>query len=328
MKGLKEAYDDLAVTQPDIAPLETIVEKISFYLRGANIRVINYQTSNEIVLESVYNIFVGGNKLGRGVTIKKLLVSYYGRNPKTPNADTVLQHARMYGYRHKDIGVTRLFLPEKLAEHFRYIHQMETALREIVQLHPDGKFEGIFITRPLQATRRNVLQPESIGLYAAGKNYNPVLPLSGPEAAPVTARLDSMTERYSDEAEYEEINVLTVISLIQATEVDPEEGGTLWDKKTLQAALEKLAILHGGNKAYIRVRRGRRLVAKRRETAGIHDSGELDEIPEDAPLLLMYRMERPDGQAVWWPQLRFPKGGYVIAFSFAEKVEEEDSDIQ
>ena len=50
-------------------------------------------------------LFIGGNKLGRGVTIKNLLVSYYGRNPKRAKADTVLQHARMYGYRKKDLGV-------------------------------------------------------------------------------------------------------------------------------------------------------------------------------------------------------------------------------
>lgn len=91
------------------------------------------------------DIFVGGNKLGRGVTIPNLITSYYGRNPKRPNSDTVLQHARMYGYRQAHIGVTRLFLPEKLAEHFRIIHQMEEALRALVEKHPQGKFEGIYL---------------------------------------------------------------------------------------------------------------------------------------------------------------------------------------
>ena len=46
-----------------------------------------------LTVETTYNLFVGGNKLGRGVTIKNLLVSYYGRHPRNPQADTVLQHA-------------------------------------------------------------------------------------------------------------------------------------------------------------------------------------------------------------------------------------------
>jgi hypothetical protein len=96
-KALQESYADLSTTDKSLPPFADILAKISFYIPGANIKLINATTSDEIKLDSVFNIFVGGNKLGRGVTIKNLLVSYYGRNPKTPRADTVLQHARMYG---------------------------------------------------------------------------------------------------------------------------------------------------------------------------------------------------------------------------------------
>ena len=121
IKDLREAYEDLSRTHCSKASLpefDSIVEKIKFYLPGTKIKLIDSSSPETITLNHVYSIFVGGNKLGRGVTIKNLLVSYYGRNPKRPNSDTVLQHARMYGYRKKEIGVTRLFLPEKLAEHF------------------------------------------------------------------------------------------------------------------------------------------------------------------------------------------------------------------
>jgi hypothetical protein len=131
--ALKEAYADLSTTDKSLPPFADILAKISFYVPGANIKLINATTSDEIKLDSVFNIFVGGNKLGRGVTIKNLLVSYYGRNPKTPRADTVLQHARMYGYRHRDLGVTRLFLPPRLADHFISIHEMEKSLRELIK---------------------------------------------------------------------------------------------------------------------------------------------------------------------------------------------------
>ena len=57
-----------------------------------------------------YNIFVGGNILDRGITIPNLIAFYYGRNPRVMQADTVLQHSRMYGNRHlDDLAVTRFF---------------------------------------------------------------------------------------------------------------------------------------------------------------------------------------------------------------------------
>ncbi len=316
-KELEDAYKDLSETDKDLPELSQLIEKIKFYIRGANIRLVNASSNEEIKLDAAYNIFVGGNKLGRGVTIKNLLVSYYGRNPKRPNADTVLQHARMYGYRERDIGVTRLFLPEKLAEHFRLIHQMESALRELVQKYPTGNFEGLYISSPLHATRRNVLDPNSIGLYVAGGYCNPYYPLRTADMTKNTEWLDAQLSEFKDQDDYKETNIDFIIELIQKCNHDPRYGAELWDKKTITAAFEKLKTLFG-NKAYIRVRRGRNLNERRRETQGFLTGGEESLVPKDALTLFIYRLNRNDrgDVEVWWPQVRFPEGNYVLAFSF------------
>jgi len=96
-KGLQEAYEDIMETQPGLPEFEEILKRVSFLLPGTSIKEVNSDSDATIVSDRVYSIFVGGNKLGRGVTISNLIVSYYGRNPKRPNSDTVLQHARMYG---------------------------------------------------------------------------------------------------------------------------------------------------------------------------------------------------------------------------------------
>jgi hypothetical protein len=268
------------------------------------------------MLDSVYNIFVGGNKLGRGVTIKNLLVSYYGRNPKRPNADTVLQHARMYGYREKDLGLTRLFLPEKLAEHFRLIHQMESALRELVQRHPEGKFEGLYISSPLQATRRNVLDPNAIGFYVAGRMYNPAYPLRTPEVTQNTAALDAKLDKYPDSLTGYDISIDSAVELLRLCPPRPDLI-ELWEPKIVTTALEKLKIVLGRNEAKLLIKRRRNLRTPRHETQGIHDSGEDQHAAKDVPTLFMYRQERNGTEVeVWWPQLRFPEGSYVLAFSF------------
>jgi len=313
---LLAAYQDIGKTEPGLPPFDAVLQKIEFLLPAASIKEINSNSDEEVVPDHPYSIFVGGNKLGRGVTIPNLITSYYGRNPKRPNSDAVLQHARMYGYRQKHIGVTRLFLPDKLAEHFRIIHQMETALRALIERHPQGEFEGICLASPLQATRRNVLDPNAIGVYVAGGWVNPRYPLRTPATAAATQWLDEKLSRYDESKPYYVTDVRSVIELVQKCEADPELGAELWDRKTISAALEKMEVLKGAN-AYIRVRRDRELEAPRRETQGFYGGGEDKEVPADAVTLFMYRLKKSaKGEAVWIPQVRFPEGNFAIAFSF------------
>ena len=322
---LKGAYEDLEKTQFDLPPFEKILERIIFYLRGANVKLINATSSEEIKLDAVYNIFVGGNKLGRGVTIENLLVSYYGRNPKKPNSDTVLQHARMYGYRQADLGVTRLFLPDKLAEHFALIHHMENALRDLVEKYPEGKFEILYISSPLQATRRNVLDPDSLAAYVAGESVNPAYPLRTPEVLEHTKWIDDRLKDIPDEAPGQEITIDTLMELLEHCPNNPKAGSKLWRIRIIRTALETIKTLLG-DKAYLVVRRGRSLTTTRRETQGILAGrrGEEELAPKDAPTLFLYRQNevKDKGEVeVWWPQLRFPENSrrnYVLSFSISD----------
>lgn len=84
----------------------------------------------ELHLRTGFNIFVGGNILDRGITIPKLLAFYYGRNPKTMQADTVLQHSRMYGSRHpQDLLVTRFYTSNAVYSRLNAINELEKTLR-------------------------------------------------------------------------------------------------------------------------------------------------------------------------------------------------------
>jgi hypothetical protein len=317
-KALKEAFDDLSKTETSLPPFTDILAKIHFYIPGANIKLINATTSDEIKLDSVFNIFVGGNKLGRGVTIKNLLVSYYGRNPRTPRADTVLQHARMYGYRHGDLGVTRLFLPPRLADHFKSIHDMEKSLRDLLKKYQDGCFEGLYISGQWKPTRSNILDPNTIGYYVEGSSYNPRHPLRTAESKKSTEWLNSQLSSVKDAPPHKTITVQRLLELIEKVEIDPKHGAQLWDIKAIRTALDVLKDKNKSDKAYLVVKRDRDLKAIRTERHGIIQSSEADLAPTDAPALFMYHANaNAEGEAeVWWPQLRFPDGNYVLAFSF------------
>ena len=131
---------------------------------GTDIQVLNSnnEEQNQPHYDRRYNILIGGNKLARGVTVKNLLVTYYGRQTRRTNMDTMLQHARMYGYREKDLDVTRLFVTPTVEERFRLINESEQALREIIERYPNEEYRGILIGASLNATRSNVLNQNNI----------------------------------------------------------------------------------------------------------------------------------------------------------------------
>ena len=84
----------------------------------------------ELKLRTPFNIFVGGSILDRGITIPNLIAFYYGRNPKTMQADTVLQHSRMYGNRdRRDLAVTRFYTSRDVYDRLYTINEFENTLR-------------------------------------------------------------------------------------------------------------------------------------------------------------------------------------------------------
>ena len=124
MPPRNEAFDAFidALQNDDVA-----VEKIN---SDKNVMAL-LDANAELRLRTPYNIWVGGNILDRGITIPNLISFYYGRNPKTMQADTVLQHSRMYGNRdRRDLAVTRFYTSRAVYDRLYTINALENALRK------------------------------------------------------------------------------------------------------------------------------------------------------------------------------------------------------
>lgn len=107
------------------------------------------EDTGELDLVVPFSIFVGGQVLDRGVTIPNMIGFYYGRNPKTMQQDTVLQHSRMFGYRKQFLPVTRFYTTERIHSNMEKITEIDETLREDIEQGKQG--EGIyFITRMTQ----------------------------------------------------------------------------------------------------------------------------------------------------------------------------------
>ncbi|MCC7168742.1 MAG: hypothetical protein IT565_14345, partial [Rhodospirillales bacterium] len=314
---LREAFDDLALTHAGLAatPFDEILDAIEFYSPGIAVKLVNGETDEDVAVESPYNLFVGGNKLGRGVTIKNLLVSYYGRNPRNPQADTVLQHARMYGYRKKDIGLLRLFLPPELLSVFRAITVMEKKLRELIAEEPGEEFRGIYVDGSVRATRKAVLAPGAVGIYSAGAIYNPAQVVRSSSMAKSTEKIDRLVEGIPNK-NYAAISVSTVDEILRLVSPDESASEHVWDSEAVRLSIRQLAELLEHEEVYVFVDRDRNLRENRRETAGILSGGEAQLVPQDRVTLFLLRVKSQGNETpVWWPQVRFPDGRYAFAFA-------------
>jgi len=317
LKRLQDAYDDLASTHDGLRAVkfDSLLDAIGFFSPGITVKLVNGETDEDVAVESPYNLFVGGNKLGRGVTIKNLLVSYYGRHPKRPQADTVLQHARMYGYRRKDIGLLRLFLPPQLHAVFKAINKMERGLRDLIAQRPSEEFRGIYVEGGLSATRRNVLAPGMIGVYSGGSIYNPSQVLRDGTVLPSTAKIDKMVASIPDK-EFAELSVIDLKTLIALTMPDQRESEFVWDPIAVAESVAQFAKLNDQETGYAYVDRDRDLKESRHETQGILTGGEASRVPKDKIALFLLRTKPGRGRnAAWWPQIKFPDGRYAFAFA-------------
>lgn len=121
---------------------KAVLNEVSAIFANSNfcVRVVNSdndvnalldQGTGELRLDAAVNIFVGGNILDRGITIKNLISFIYGRSPKTFQQDTVSQHQRMFGARPlKDMAVTRFYTPHLIYSRLKTIYGLDEYLRE------------------------------------------------------------------------------------------------------------------------------------------------------------------------------------------------------
>ena len=164
-----------------------------------SIHTINYKS--EYVPEEEYqtgvNIIVGGNSLGRGITFPMLQTVYYCRTSKNPQADTMWQHARMFGYdRNKEL--VRVYMPGNIAHLFTEINAINNAI--FVQIKKSPKLDDIkvFYPKGINPTRKNVLDKEKVGTIVGGVNYFP-----NDVSNNDLSKLDAFLEKFTEQPYYE-----------------------------------------------------------------------------------------------------------------------------
>lgn len=295
---------------------------------------------SELKLRTPFNIFVGGNILDRGITIPNLISFYYGRNPRTMQADTVLQHSRMYGNRNRrDLAVTRFYTSRDVYNRLYTINSFENALREAFEngAHEQGV---VFIqadgTRRVRACAPNKVLLSNVVAVRPSGFYLPTdfQTLSGKDMKAAQAALEKLIPvEIRDDKKFHEIDRDVAFAIIEQVEKTMAFASDDFDWDAMRGLVDYYASVRNGadGKVLLLAETGRRLSKdKSGDKSGLSILGGTDirqlviDPSRSRPALILIQQAGTKGlgwdgnQPFWWPILAAP--GTVEPCIFATKV--------
>jgi hypothetical protein len=353
---LNAAYDDLKpslqvddAAQPDQA--EVAVEVKNALTKGyVMITKVNsnqqvdqlLDEEGQLKLRTPFNLFIGGQILDRGVTIRNMIGFYYGRNPKRLQQDTVLQHSRMYGARPRgDLPVTRFYAPKSIYDLMKRIHEFDSALRDAFNSGAHDK--GVYFIRNDNGGRLIPCSPNKLifsdltsirpgkrllpfGFQTIAKSYGQA-PLAKLDAA--IDELCGTTDGVEALVPIEKAVAIVThcYELLEAETLDED------DRRAQIAALEHLAKIAKNpaekDKVHILAWRHRTL-ARERGSGRLNDSPDTKQqtdvahtVATDAPALILLRNNGHEtdgwrGLPFWWPVVVVPRNAVTSIFAGTE----------
>jgi hypothetical protein len=312
MMRLHWGHGELRRTLQDTPSFDIIIERIKKRLPRRVVPVVN-SASNADNFGRELNFIVGGNILGRGLTIDNLLVTYYIRRAKISQMDTVLQHARMFGYRQPIMSYTRVFLPESLGARFHFIHNAEHNLRQQLVVNGDLAQIAVETMSSLRATRLNVLDTRNLAAYEPGGHIYPGAPgLSRKDldrSKVVEGSVKKLLGGSLREGLFVRVRLDDLVSLLGQIPFN-DELANMWDPSMLSQVLTRLSTRYGGHGFlfYRTMRRSRPTLP-----TGALSGDELREARDQSgPVLCVFRDDgramgdKTTGREYWYPSLVLP----------------------
>lgn len=353
---VKEAYDDLKqsieLTEIKIPNFDIVLQNVSKALIDGMLVIEKVNSDKDVKalldvkgqlkLRTPLNIFIGGQILDRGITIKNMIGFYYGRNPKKFQQDTVLQHSRMYGARSKeDLAVTRFYTTRGIYEIMRRIHEFDNTLREAFL---NGSHEkGVYFIRKDASDKLAPCSPNKIMLsnITTLKPYKRLLPVGfqtgyksniKKEIEELDKEISDLQTSSSDHFMIPVDQALGLLDKIKKTFVSEEEGYE-WDVKAHKASLEHLSknSLNASQKGkvWVVIRTDSNIARQKADGRFADDVGSgtgetalvtARNIAEDIPALILVRQNGKEengwrGSAFWWPVIIAPKNTLPTIFA-------------
>lgn len=297
-----KTYEVLKETKPDIRKFDDIYDYIINQIRNDKVNilllnsVVDYDENTQY--ESGINIIVGGNSLGRGVTFPQLQTIYYCRVAKSPQADTMWQHARMFGY-DRDPDLMRVYMPPKLFKLFSDINRTNNSIIRQIENQSNGNEIKIFYPSGLKPTRKNVLDKKAIGVYSGGANYFPFYPLDKDISA-----IDTLLSAFEDDVYT--VSLKLIVKLLENVDSETDD----WNAKVFIGFVNTLLAANPAEQGKLIVRRNRD-IGKGTGTLLSQTDRQIGDKYVDEAVLTMYKITGNtekgwDGTKIWIPNIKLP----------------------
>ena len=235
--SVEEIWLDLQKTKPDIKHIDDLYPKFIEIVQEKRIKIlkINSKSSDELDLDTGFNVLIGGNVISRGLTIPKLQTVYYCRSSKKPNADNFWQHSRIFGY-DREKSLIRLFMPQDVYKFFTHLNDANNALIEQA-LNTNNNSYQFFYPDNVSPTRKNVLE-KKFCVIKGGKNYFPLFPDEN-NLIIVNNTISSIKDYYSPSSE--EVFELSTKDMIKVFESLGDFDSIDWNLNTFIKSVNTLS---------------------------------------------------------------------------------------
>lgn len=289
-----------------------------------------YQSDGQLKLSSYLNIFIGGYKADRGITINNMIGFLYGRRPQSGGtANTILQHMRHYGTRSvEDMAVTRFHTTQTLFQRLHEIYDTDESLRNFFQnnatpavayIEYNPQTASFSLASPQQTRMSSLRGFGSFGRVIATPGFQ--TKDSSTIASTVAAITKDLSTRAQEKTPFlmDKNDVYNILRQIKTTYLYNNHWGNMelvWDENTMMAAIEKYIPADGKLWVYY---------VKNRQISRLKGNGKYEDAPEDGntdtvaakntatdrPFLMLIH-EKGDNQNGWndapfyWPVLRLP----------------------
>lgn len=310
-RELKRIWSDLQHTKPDFPCFEDIKEMVSEILENTMVIVIPLNSRSFICRDSNnpdaldlskgFNIVVGGNTLGRGITFPHLQTIYYCRSAKRMQADTFWQHSRIFGYdREKEL--VRIFIPKGLYKFFSDLNKSNEILIQQVTNGLD-KLQ-IILPKEINPTRKNVIDKNHLNAIVGGMNIFAANPIDL-HTLQVDNLIDKLDASESSIVTNEDI-FLQLLSLVGS---DDEQD---FSSRKFISCVKSLCLKKPSVNLRLIIRKNRD-ISKGTGTLLSENDRRLGARFCDDVVLTLYRINGDkskgwNGKPVWIPNIKFPQG--------------------
>lgn len=296
-KLVNQEYAEMHPEKSALQPLDQIWNKIQEFLTdGVKVLIMNGQNPvDEKEYQTGCSIVVGGNTLGRGVTFPHLQTVYYTRTSKKPQADTMWQHSRMFGY-DRDPGLMKIFINRKLYKIFSELNAANDSMTS--QLRQGVEHIHFYYPEGIAPTRKNVIDSDKQIMLNGGVNYTPFNPGNDSIRA-----LDDLLKPFDERVSYYQVSVHLIIELLTHIRSDDD-----FSAKDFISALNALSASDPIMQGILIVRRNRDL-AKGTGAVLSSDDWNLSKSFTSKVVLTMYKVNGIKGwggRKLWIPNIKLP----------------------